>query len=198
MMLSFLLHYFDVCAVQGATVSGLDNPNSKTHAYANFKAALDGGKYRKIIVMLGEVDTGFVIWFRAKKYQASVEELLAQAIDRYCSFLSEVRRFGQTIAVSCPLPTIQDNNNWGEVANLRKEIDATQHQRTELTLRLNREIAQYCGCADIRFVDLDKDSLGENGPVRSNLMNPNPADHHYAKMPYARLVARKLASVLSP
>lgn len=146
--------------------------------------------------MLGEVDTGFVIWFRAKKYQASVEEMLEQAINRYCSFLSDVRHYGQTIVVSCPLPTIQDNNNWGEVANLRKEIDATQHQRTLLTLRLNRAIAQSCARADIRFVDLDKDSLGEDGLVRPSLMNPDPADHHYAKIAYARIMARQLGDAL--
>jgi len=33
----FPLIKFDVCSVGGATASGLENPNSKTQAYKNFK-----------------------------------------------------------------------------------------------------------------------------------------------------------------
>ena len=164
-MLSLPLQYFNVRAVDGATASGLENPNSKTQAYATFRAALDQERYSKIILILGEVDTGFVTWFRAKKYKASIEDMYAQAVERYCSFLDEIRRYGEVIVISCPLPTIQDNNDWGEVANLRKEVDASRYQRTKLALNFNRAIATHCSGADIRFVGLDEESLGVDGFV---------------------------------
>src|SRR5687767_9103177 len=67
---------FQLCIVGGATVSGLDNPNSKTQAAAHFENALLSSNPTRIITLLGEVDTGFVIWYRAKKYRQPVESLL--------------------------------------------------------------------------------------------------------------------------
>ena len=68
--------------------------------------------------------------------------------------------------ISCPLPTIKTNCKLGEVANLRKEVAATQRQRTDLALNFNRAVAAYCAGADIRFVDLDRVRW-----VRSELSN---------------------------
>lgn len=194
-MLSFPFRYFDVCGIVGATASGLENPNSKTQAYASYRTALRQRRYREIIIMLGEVDTGFVIWYRAKKYGASVEAMFGQAVDRYCAFLRELVGYGRVIVVSCPLPTIPDDNAWGDVANLRKDIDISQRQRTDLALGFNRAIAEYCDANGIRFVSLDEESLGDDGLVKRTLLNPNSADHHYAKLPYARLIARHLSPV---
>ena len=57
---------FQFCIVGGATVSGLDNPNSQTQAIHHFSDALASTSATVIITLLGEVDTGFVIWYRAK------------------------------------------------------------------------------------------------------------------------------------
>ncbi|MFZ5619808.1 MAG: SGNH/GDSL hydrolase family protein [Pseudomonadota bacterium] len=197
LMLAFPFRYFDVCGVVGATASGLENPNSKTQAYATYRAALRRRKYQEIIVMLGEVDTGFVIWYRAKKYGASVDAMFGQAVDRYCAFLRELVGYGKVIVMSCPLPTIPDDNAWGDVANLRKDVDTSQQERTNLALRFNRAIAEYCEAEGICFISLDEASLGDDGLVKRALLNRNPADHHYAKLPYARLIARHLSPLFA-
>lgn len=168
-------------------------PILKTQAYASYRTALEQRRYREIIVMLGEVDTGFVIWYRAKQYGASVEAMFGQAVDRYCAFLRELVGYGRVIVMSCPLPTIPDDNAWGDVANLRKDIDTSQRQRTDLALGFNRAIADYCDAEGICFISLDEESLGDDGLVKRALLNPNPADHHYARLPYARLIARHLS-----
>jgi len=73
--------YFHVCFIGGATVSGLENPNSKTDSRRIFETALATCRHRKTtIVMLGEVDTGFVIWYRAAKYKESVDEMLKKTV----------------------------------------------------------------------------------------------------------------------
>ena len=59
--------FFNVCSVGGATVSGLVNPNSTTQALPRFRKAIKSSKAKTTIVNLGEVDTGFVIWYRAQK-----------------------------------------------------------------------------------------------------------------------------------
>lgn len=188
--------YFNVVTVIGATASGLENPNTKTQAYPIFKEALKHSAAKKVIVMLGEVDTGFVIWYRAQKYQESVAAMADKAIASYSRFLLEVaERFG-VVCISTPLPTIQDGNDWGEVANARKEVSATQIERTNLTLQFNRQMQAFCMQHGISHIMLDEVSLGEDGVVAEWLLNRDHSDHHYDPDAYARLLVESLSDVL--
>lgn len=65
--------FFNTLIVGGATVSGLENPNSKTQALPLFLRHLSGSHAKKVIVMLGEVDTGFVLWYKAEKHQTDAD-----------------------------------------------------------------------------------------------------------------------------
>lgn len=191
----FPLTSFDVCWVAGATVSGLDNPNSKTQAYSVFKEkVLSLKKDSLVILMLGEVDTGFVIWYRCQLHGGTADEMLGKAILNYRELISLVNSNCRTMVISTPLPTISDDNDWGDVADQRKTITASQFQRTELTLKFNQLIEEYCVSNDITFVNLDADSLGENGLVAGHLVNDDPNDHHYKSGEHARLIIRNLRS----
>ncbi|BAW96820.1 hypothetical protein NIES970_17620 [[Synechococcus] sp. NIES-970] len=61
MRVNFPWYFFNVVSVGGATASGLENPNSITQAFSIFKTNLENSKAKIVIVLLGEVDTGFVI-----------------------------------------------------------------------------------------------------------------------------------------
>jgi tetratricopeptide (TPR) repeat protein len=128
----FPKYYFNVVAVGGATVSGLQNPNSKTQALPIFEKNIAEFKPNKIIIQLGEVDTGFVIWYRAEKYKVSVDEMLIKTIDSYTNLLSSLKSKADVICIGTVLPTIKDGQDWGEIANARKEIKATQRERTSI------------------------------------------------------------------
>lgn len=195
-MLAFPKRYFNVCAVDGATASGLENPNSKTQAYEKFNSALRNSHYNKIILILGEVDTGFVIWYRAMKYQSSVSDMCEQAVKRYCAFLSDIKENGEVIVISCPLPTIKDKDDMGDIANLRSAIDVSQNKRTTLALSFNQSVERFCLNTGIKFINLDDVSLGSNGLVKHKLMNTDTANHHYSKLPYAKLIARELKDIM--
>lgn len=183
--------YFDVVSVGGATVSGLENPRSKTQAFQTFDNALHEGKYDKIIVMLGEVDTGFVIWYRAKKYNVDVMEMFDNAVNNYGNFLNKVKELADLIVVSTPLPTI-DDQSVGEIVHARKEVITTQKERTELTLRFNQYIEDFCDQQNIKYLNLDEDSINEQGILKDELKNEDPADHHYDFNQYSKLISRKL------
>jgi hypothetical protein len=188
--------HFNVVTVIGATASGLENPNTKTKAYPIFKDALKHSTAETVIVMLGEVDTGFVIWYRAQKYQESVEAMAQRAVTSYSRFLLEIAEKSKVICVSTPLPTIQDGNDWGDVANARREVTASQLERTKLTLEFNQEMQAFCQQHHITYIMLDQMCLGENGLVKNELMNTNPNDHHYDADRYAALLIGQLADVL--
>ena len=193
---SFPEYHFNVVSVIGATASGLENPNTKTQAYPIFKDALKHSLAEKIIVMLGEVDTGFVIWYRAKKYQESVSAMMNKAIASYSKFLLEVSEHSDLICISTPLPTIQDDNDWGEVANLRSEITATQIERTHLTLAFNQQIKLFCKKQGITYIMLDYESMGDGKIVRNDLLNADLKDHHYDPNTYSELLVSHLRSII--
>jgi hypothetical protein len=193
---SFPEFYFNVVTVIGATASGLENPNTKTQAYPIFKEALERSAAEKVIVMLGEVDTGFVIWYRTQKYQESVAAMTDRAINSYSKFLFEVASRFNLVCISTPLPTIQDGNDWGGVANARREVTATQLERTTLTLEFNQKMQAICKQHHISYVMLDDVCVGEDGKVKEALLNRNPNDHHYDPDAYSALLVERLKSTL--
>jgi hypothetical protein len=185
---------FKVIDVGGATASGLENPNSKTNAYNIFKAALEREKYDYVLTMLGEVDTGFVIWYRCLKNEIELSESLAKTINTYCHFLDGIN--SRKIVVSAPLPTIRDNQDWGEVANLRKEVKATQKERTLLTLKFNTKIQAYCAGKNIKYLNLDPFVLGSDGLLKDEYYALDKTDHHYSQDIFVKLIQSKLSTVL--
>ncbi|OIQ77288.1 hypothetical protein GALL_410220 [mine drainage metagenome] len=187
---------FNVVTVIGATASGLENPNTRTQAYPIFRQALEKSSAAKVIVMLGEVDTGFVIWYRANKYQESVSAMKDRAVASYSRFLLEVAERFEVVCISTPLPTISDDNDWGEVANARREVTATQLERTALTLEFNREMQAFCERHGLAYLMLDEVSLGEEGVVRSGLLNRDPNNHHYDPDTYSGFLIDHLTGVI--
>lgn len=187
---------FDVVTVIGATASGLENPNSTTQAYPIFRNSAENSTAQKVIVMLGEVDTGFVIWYRAQKYQESVSAMMDKAIQCYANFLLELKTKFDVVCISTPLPTIEDGNDWGNIANARREVKASQVERTALTLAFNRTMQTVCEQNGICYVMLDSESLGENGVVKTELRNRDASNHHYDAENYANLLIQKLTSIL--
>jgi len=188
---SFKNFYFNVVSVPGATVSGLENPNSKTQAFQIFMNHIKNSKAQTTIVLLGEVDTGFVIWYRAEKYKTEVSEMLDAALTNYQKLLLTLSGKSRVICISTPLPTIKDGQNWGEVANARKDVKATQLQRTMLTIQFNKTMQAFCKENGMTYISFDEESLGEDGLVDSRLLNFNSTSHHYAKHLYAEMIINK-------
>lgn len=189
--------HFDVVSVGGATVSGLTNPNSKTNSINIFTNALNKSKSSKVIFLLGEVDTGFVIWYRAERYSEDVSKMLNSAIDNYKKLIEiALERGFEVICLSTPLPTICDNNNWGEVANLRKSISATQLERTKLTIDFNNKMESVCKELKISYINFDSQSLGREGVVKESLLNKDPLDHHYDYVKYSKMILNNISKVI--
>lgn len=188
---------FDICSVRGATASGLENPNSQTQAGPIFASKLAGvAPGSKVIILLGEIDTGFLVWHRALRHRVDVEETYAQALGAYLAFLDRLSVTWRPIVISAPLPTIPDLTALGEVANLRKEVGVSQRERTRLAVRFNAAVEEHCRKRRRPFLNLDSCSLGEDGLVQAWLLNTNALDHHYSPKAYAALLATRLPAVL--
>ena len=195
---NFPNHKWDVLTVVGATISGIDNPNSKTNAMQLFSDRLKKRDFSKVILQLGEVDIGFVMWFKAQRDGVPVEDYFDLALKKYQAFVIDVKSYCENVmVVSVPLPTIRDGEALGKVANQRSSIKASQRERTEFTLLFNRRVKEFCRTQNIGFLDLDSSSLGEDGLVSDILCNKNKTDHHYCKFAYSAMLVEKLKKAKS-
>lgn len=186
--------WFRVLEVEGATASGVLNPNSTTNASHLFATRLQHAKpWQHVVVCLGEVDCGFVIWHRAQRHELKVDDQFYATLNSYLVFLGQIKAksFASLHVLSVPLPTITDYpSEWGKVANLRKEIAATQRERTNLTLRFNRELQEHVTNQDIGFIDATSDQLDPSTGLIYPDFVQNQLDHHLDSDTYATLIAQ--------
>lgn len=175
--------YFSI--VPGATVVGLRNPNSLTDAVNIFRTSLLNQPVDShVIIHLGEVDCGFVIWWREKKYSESVEKQFRESIDAYSQFLDEIleKGFVRLCIAGANLPTIRDGVDLSDVANKRAEISVGIQQRTELTLRYNHALNDLANKLGISYFDITDAVLDQSmNLVHDFFRNPDPRDHHLDK-----------------
>jgi hypothetical protein len=190
--------WFWVDGIAGATASGVLNPNSSTRSGLIFKRRLQRAKlWQQVLLQFGEVDCGFVIWQRAEREGLSVEQQLTVTLDSYSSFIEQVVALGfaRVIVLSAPLPTIGDlASEWiGPVASARKDVKASQAQRTQLTMRFNELLVERCSALGATFIDATSAQLDSaTGLIDSRYLRATNLDHHLATKPYASLISRAL------
>ena len=191
-----------VKVVHGATATGLANPNSKTKALTIFEDYLqkEVKKEDYVVFQLGEVDCGFAIWYRAEKHGLSVQKQTQLAIDNYSNLIQKSVAINgkKTIVCSAVLPTIQENKNFGEVANLRKEVKANILERTQLTLEFNSKLKQYAEENHWGFIDLDKTLLNnKTGFIHPKFLHEDLSNHHLNSKYLSNVLAKELDIIFS-
>lgn len=190
---------FKVNMVPGATALGLVNPNSATNALNIFRESLKSIKKRKkLIFLLGEVDTNFLIWYRHEKYLIPIKEETDRSLNNYIDFLKECISIGfkKIYVLSVPLPTIFDEQNWGEIANKRKEVKATQRERTDLTLKYNESLEEKVKVLKVSYISLDKILYNtKTGIIKNEFLNKNPLNHHLENSKYAVVLKQAMKAM---
>lgn len=184
---------FKFCIVPGATAMGIPNPASKTQAGPIFKEYLKQVPVDQyILTCLGEVDCGFVIWYRNKKYGEPVEKQFGLAIGNYMNFIENLEHDGRRNLIVCstPLPTIKDGQKWGDIATLRNEVESTLRERTDITLHFNRCLREYCQKSELIYLDLETYTLNkETNLIDDKFLNPDKLDHHLYTEAIAEVIA---------
>ncbi|MBK4728717.1 SGNH/GDSL hydrolase family protein [Oxynema sp. CENA135] len=192
--------YFETIAVPGATARGSINPNSRTDALQTFKRRIESAKpWQYLFFQLGEVDCGFLIWYCAQKYKIPIRDALETSILNYSNFLEWVRtrNLHNIYILSVPLPTISDGVEWGEVANARRGVQASQLERTALTLEYNDRLKQECEKRGFSFIDITSEQLNpETQIVDPRFVNSDILDHHLNPIAYSESIVETLRFVI--
>ena len=73
-----------------------------------------------------------------------MQKMAEKVLSGYESFMELLlTHCRQLHTLSIPLPTISDDNDWGEVTNLPKNIKVLK-KKTVMTLAINTQIARLC------------------------------------------------------
>lgn len=194
--------YIDVHSVGGATAQGAVNPNSKTNSMEIFRSTLndlEDGKYDFVGMMLGEVDCGFVIWYYAQKHKIPVHEQLDRSLKSYEKFVTDylfpkyeperICLFGSV------LPTIPDNTDRKFLKGARAEVNASQYQRTALTLVYNSLLQNLARKLGVYYLDITLETIDfSKGTVSEMYLNPDPSNHHLDDSRVAPLWADRIVN----
>ena len=189
---------FRTVSVMGATAYGVVNYNSATSAREIYEKRLNSLQMNhKVLVMLGEIDTGFLIWSLAKKKSLLVENVLEETIERYGKFLTYINKMDKDIIVcSAPLPTIDDEVKKPDYLLAREGVKVSKKKRTDLALKFNTLVQEFCRINNIIYLDLDLDSIdATTGLLSEKLISSTKLDHHYNEAVYAKLLKNKLISM---
>lgn len=174
---------FDVCIVYGATAQGAVNPNSKTNALQIFEKKIKKSTFDKLLIMLGEVDCGFLIWVRSKRYNISVDKQIENSINNLFLFIEKIIKSNNfenkdIIITGAILPTIFDSTDPKFLKGARSEVNVSQLERTKKTLEYNNLLKINCNKYNYKYIDITDDIIGENGIVKKDFLNKNNTDHH--------------------
>lgn len=194
-------YIFDVCLVGGATAQGIVNPNSKTNALNIFEKKIDFTDANKILIMLGEVDCGFLIWVRSKRYNISVDKQINVSVNNLFEFVEKVistQNYSNKDIIICGsvLPTIKDNLNKNMLCGARREVDTSQIERTKKTIEYNKLLKEYCQKYGYNYIDIVDEIIGTDGIVSDAYLNSDPTNHHLDNAKTYNLWLSKLKNVL--
>lgn len=191
---------FDVCVVGGATAQGAVNPNSKTDALNIFEKKINSTHADKILIMLGEVDCGFVIWVRSKRYNISIDDQINNSVNNLFKFVDNIiatKNYTNKDIIICGsiLPTIKDNTDKKILNGARSEVDASQLERTKKTIEYNNLLKINCDKYGYNYIEIVNDILGKDGIIRDEFLNSNSADHHLDNEKIYKLWLSKLKNM---
>lgn len=192
---------FDVCIVAGATAQGAVNPGSKTDALNIYEKKINSTRSDKILIMLGEVDCGFVIWVRSKRYNISIDDQINVSVNNLFTFVNNIiatKNYTNKDIIICGsiLPTIKDNNNKKILNSARSEVDVSQLERTKKTIEYNNLLKINCHKYGYNYIEIVDDIIGKDGIVKDEFLNSNPNDHHLDNEKTYKLWLSKLKNVL--
>lgn len=173
---------FNVEWVGGATARGSINPNNSTNSLNTFKQFIDQNTSDKLIIMLGEVDCGYLIWYKYQKEGLDIYEQANEAIDRLLEFVNKYAlkyyEAKDIVILGSNPPTIEDNADPKFLAGARSEIKASLKERLSLTRYYNRKLKDKCMEHGYHYLDILEKVVNEEGIVFEKWRHHDKHNHH--------------------
>jgi hypothetical protein len=139
-----------------------------------------------VMIMVGEVDCGFTMWYRKDKYNTSIKEQLDNAVSKLFEFIdNEIRTkydAEQITIIGANLPTLFDHVI--PMQKVRREFKRhrTLKERTQLTLMYNDNLKNESIKRRYKYIDIVKETMDSTTQVVDRqYLRPNERDHHLSE-----------------
>jgi len=106
---------------------------------------------------------------------------MTASIAAYFAFVDALLAAGypSVVITGATLPTIRDDQDWGDVANLRREIKTSLRDRTALTFAYNDALARQARLRRLPYIDISQGLIDPaTGLIADRFRHPNPTNHH--------------------
>ncbi len=187
-------YYFRSTLTSDAAAYGLGNAESKTTAAQRFRDRLAKAPAdRPVLLLLGEVDCGYLIWQRAARAGMTLQGALDDSLRRYIGFLDTVRvTHANLLVVTPPLPAVADGETSPRLERMRPGITASQRERTELTQAFNAGLRDWARRSGCRLLDLEQDMLDPHTGLLRQQFRQTKVSHHLDREAFAMLIRQRL------
>lgn len=194
-------HFINCDVVGGATAYGVLNNHSITKSFVRFTHALQRFQHSDLVViMLGEVDCCYLLWKKANGKPESAMALLPkcmEGIQRVINKTNELIPNAEIVLAGAVLPTIKDEQYLSQESVMRREITATQRERTELVLAFNAELHALAKSNECHYLDITAATLDQNtGLLNDDFLLDELIDHHQSQAKTANLWVRELRQLI--
>ena len=132
--------------------------------------------------MVGEIDCGSLIWTESMKKKTTIDHQLSVSTGNLFEFIKKyvLDHFDSNKIVICGsiLPTIADDVKWGNSRNIRKGTNASQSDKTKLTIEFNNILKEFSISNNINYIDITDDIISDSGLIDSVYLDDNELEHH--------------------
>lgn len=193
-------HWINCEIVGGATAYGLNNDASVTGAWQKYVSALKRHpRFDVVVIVLGECDCSYALWKKAEKLGVTPTDLIEHSmrgIRRLVALASPGRCLHDIVLVGSILPSIEDHMVKTQAIELRREIAATQLERTKLVLDYNRALSQISRELGVCYFDLTDRTIDQQTGLLDRRFEAAPDDHHISHVAAGKLWANALLGML--
>lgn len=195
-------HWVNCEIAGGATAYGLNNDASASGAWQKFDRALQRfADFDVVVIMLGECDCSFALWKKAERSAVAPETLIGHSLAGIRRLIGRIRDDTavpgrQIIVAGAILPTVDDGTAARQGNLLRREIKASQAERTRLVLAFNEQLGRLAAELGVAYFDLTAQTRDPASGLIDRRFVADPEDHHISHPASARLWSGTLSSLL--
>ncbi len=193
-------HLVNCEIVAGATAYGLNNDQSATGAWQKFTVALDRfSRFDVVVIVLGECDCSYALWKKAESLHLPPVELIPRSLQGIRRLIDRVKKnqaVRRIVLAGASLPSIEDGMAAVQENLLRREIAASQKERTELVLEFNRRLVALADELGVAYFDLTAETMNTESGLLDRRYVAGADDHHLSHPGSGLLWAKALRGVL--
>lgn len=195
-------HWLNCEIVAGATAYGLNVDTSATQGWQKFDSALRRfADCDVVVIMLGECDCSFALWKKAEQLNLDPASLIDHSLAGIRRLVRRIRDESSSpgrkiVLAGAILPTVSDSAAWRQENQLRREITASQVERTQLVLAFNEKLKRLAGELDLAYFDLTAQTLDSATGLVDEHFAASAEDHHLSHPASALLWSASLVKTL--